>query len=98
MFIHGQSLRLELDAAAVAGLLLTEIAGTANAVSAAAIEADLSSFDTDCRPSISEVEFGARRQADDAYFVAASPSHAGFELMNGTYSSCKIISIFYNFG
>ena len=59
VFIHEQPLRLELDvAAADAGLELSEIAGTANAVSAAAIETVLSRFDTDCLPTLSEVKFG----------------------------------------
>jgi hypothetical protein len=52
VFIHGQSLRLEPDGAAVAGLELSEIAGTVNAASAAAIEIDLSRFDTDCLPTL----------------------------------------------
>jgi hypothetical protein len=51
VFIHGQVLGFELDGidgAAVAGLELSEIAGTANAVSATAIETYLSRIDTGC--------------------------------------------------
>jgi hypothetical protein len=55
VFIHGQSLRLESDAAAVAGLELSEIAGTVSAASATAIEMDLTLFDTDCLPTLCEI-------------------------------------------
>jgi hypothetical protein len=60
--IHGQPLALEVDAAAVAGLELSEIAGTSNAVSAAAIERYPSRFDTECISFLSKIEFRFRRQ------------------------------------